>query len=346
MAFNRLLTTLAVLSVIMHASQAAAVVISEIRLNVSGSGLAWVTEDFTVYGNETLLDFTLPVHSNLVFSSNGGVIPYSSKSVEGGIMVSLNLEDILMGVKQRDLSMSYETQHLTSKNGSIWSMSFSTEATPRKTIVKLYLPKNSTILLNSLRPREVLFSVDRDSLWLYPQEVEFNFTCNYEYAGEPAVTPGQEDGGQFLPAAALFAGLLASAAVLYYFLRRKGVSKVVSQVEMSREVVSEGEPLVEAGSTKKAGDIGGIEFEFKTEKTVPQIKETVLNILNEEEKNIVVFIRERWPEDITQASIYKTMRMPKSSLSEVIKRLEKRNVIECRREGRLNWIKLKKWILD
>lgn len=345
MACRRFLIALAVLSVFMQASHARAAMINEIRLNVSDSGLLWVTEDLTVYGNETMLDLLLPVYSKLEFSSAGAVIPYSSKNIDGGVNVSLNLPDLPAGARQRDVSISYETQHLTSKNGSVWSISFSTKATPRKTILKLYLPKNSTILLPSLKPREVLFSIDRDSLWLYPQEVDFNFTCDYEYAGGPTVIPTEnKDYTQLLLAAVLLASLILFAVVLYYMVRVRGVSRVVGTVEMDKEDIQASELVSE--EMKKTADVGGIEFEFKTDKSTPNIKETVLNILNEEEKNILVFIQERWPEDITQAFIYKTMRMPKSSLSEVIKRLERRNVIECRREGRLNWIKLKKWILE
>lgn len=339
---------LVVLTILAQARCASAFMINDIQLNVSGSGQVWVTEDITVYGNETTLELLLPAYSNIEFISAGAVIPYYSKNVDSGMSVSLNLPNLPAGAKQRDVSVIYETPHLTTKNGSIWSISFSTEATPRKTILKLYLPKNSTILLPSLKPRDILFSVDRDSLWLYPQEVDFNFTCDYEYSGGPTViSPDVPDDGRLrLIASVLFAALLISAALLYYLLRSRTSPKVVGKVEVDDESVQAGESLSAAGDMKKTTEVGGIEFEFKTENSIPKIKETVLNILNEEEKNIIVFIQEKWPEDITQALIYKTIRMPKSSLSEVIKRLERRNVIECRREGRLNWIKLKKWILE
>jgi len=329
----------------------AAQVISEIKLNISGSGLVWVTEEFTILANETAVDFLLPLHKNLEIYSNGVVVPYASSYIDGGVGVYLDFSNLPSDVKLRDVLMSYQTQYLTSKNGSIWSVSFSTKATPRKTILKMHLPQNSTIV--SLSPRDVLFSVDRDALWLYPQEPEFNFTCNYEYAGGPDVLVIEDNGSEkppdnqgmvFLLLGAF--GLAVVAFLIYYILRKRASSKIVGSVEMEKPVVSTGESVLSSGESKKPGDIGGIEFEFKTGQTAPSIKTTVLNVLDEDERSIVSFIQEHGPDDITQAFIYKTTSMPKSSLSEIIKRLEKRNVIECHRQGRVNWIKLKKWVLE
>lgn len=343
MKLSRLLIALAVFSVFIQLSSAQ--IINEIKLNVSGSGLVFVTGDFNLLGNETAVDLSLPIYSNLEISSSGIVIPYTNKSFDGGVRVELDLRNLPSGVRMRDVALRYETQHLTSKNGSIWSVSFATKATPRKTIIKLYLPKNSTIL--SLSPKDVFFSVDRDSLWLYPQENEFNFTCDYEYAGGPAPPVAEGEGSNLLLTSAFVLIVLAAiAASLYYLLRRRASSKVVGKLEMEREVVSSGEQLVGSGEAKKTGGVGDIEFEFKTESTTPKVKSTVFNVLDDDEKNIISFIQEHGPEDVTQAFIYKTTRVPKSSLSEVIKRLEKRNVLECRREGRVNWIRLKKWVLE
>ncbi|MFH1125982.1 MAG: MarR family transcriptional regulator [Candidatus Altiarchaeota archaeon] len=344
MKFREILIALVVFLALMPLCSAQ--IIGEINLNVSGSGVVFVSEDFSVLENETYVDFTLPPYSNLEVSSLGVNVPYTIKNVDTGFRVDLDFSNLHSGTKLIDVLMMYETQHLTSKNGSVWSISFSTKTTPRKTLIKLFLPKNSTIL--SLQPRNVFFSsIDKDVLWLYPQESEFNFTLNYEYTGGPVVVvPEGEDNSVLILA---FVLLLSAAFIVlaYYLIKKRVSSRVVGKLEMEKEVVSSGEQVtLPEEAAKKASDIGGIEFEFKTEKSTPKIKSTVFNVLDEDERGILSLIQDHGPEDITQAFIYKTTRMPKSSLSEIVKRLEKRNVIECRREGRVNWIKLKKWVLE
>ncbi|MDD5111573.1 MAG: hypothetical protein PHG85_03435 [Candidatus Altiarchaeota archaeon] len=326
-------------------SAVSAQTISQIQLNITSSGMAFVTEEFTISGSEPSVELFIPVHKNLQIMSAGIGIPYTSRNVEGGFIISPDQQNIPAG-GVKDMTLNYETQYLTSKNGSLWSVSFRTKATPRKTIIKLHLPSNSTILPPS--PPDVLFSVDRDSLWLYPQTDEFNFTCNYEYAGGPAVLPKDVPEINVVVAIILTAVIIITAvvaiAIVYHLIRKRmASSKSVGKVEIEKDVVHS-EPVA-SGEHKKT-DLGEIEFEFKTERNNASIKQTVLNVLDDEEKNIVSFIQEHGPDDVTQAFIYKTTRMPKSSLSEVIKRLEKRNVLECRRQGRVNWIKLKKWVFD
>ena len=53
---------------------------------------------------------------------------------------------------------------------------------------------------------------------------------------------------------------------------------------------------------------------------------------------------EKSDDEITQAYIYKTTGIPKATLSEIMGRLERRNIIKRRKEGRIKWIRLKQWI--
>lgn len=76
-----------------------------------------------------------------------------------------------------------------------------------------------------------------------------------------------------------------------------------------------------------------------------KLKESIRNVLDEAELKVVDMLL-KFDEEITQAYIYKTTGIPKSSLSDIIKRLEKRNIIERKREGRINWIKLKDSVLE
>jgi uncharacterized membrane protein len=75
------------------------------------------------------------------------------------------------------------------------------------------------------------------------------------------------------------------------------------------------------------------------------VKESILNVLDESEKSVVDLLIKA-EDEITQAYVYKCTGMPKSSLSDTIKRLEKRNIIERKKEGRTNWLKLKEWVFE
>ena len=75
------------------------------------------------------------------------------------------------------------------------------------------------------------------------------------------------------------------------------------------------------------------------------VKDSIKNVLDENERQVVEIL-EKSEGEITQAYVYKSTGIPKSSLSDVIKRLEKRNIIERKKEGRTNWLKLKEWVFD
>jgi len=88
--------------------------------------------------------------------------------------------------------------------------------------------------------------------------------------------------------------------------------------------------------------------DFSVGKTVAgkrAVKESILNVLDESEKAVVELLINS-EDEITQAFIYKSTGIPKSSLSDTIKRLEKRNIIERKKEGRTNWLKLKEWVFE
>jgi len=341
---RNLLALVAVACAFLQAAVACAETVDVVDLSISSSGLVVVNQEFTISSNDKKFNMLLPPDRKLNISSSGVPVHYENKSLDDMTMISLNPANLLAGSNAKSLSLDYETQYITSKNGSVWSISFSTKTTPRKTIVKVHLPKNSTII--SLLPRDVLFSIVQDSLWLYPQGDEFNFTCNYEHVGNLQI-PIVDNGSNSTYIMALAAIVITCLALLaYYIYRRRSTSKVVGKVELNKDIIGSSESAVEGSDSKKLGEVGGVEFEFKTDKTPLRIKSTVLNVLDDAERGIVAFIQQHGPDDVTQAFIYKTTRMPKSSLSELIKRLEKRNVVECRKEGRVNWIKLKKWVLE
>ena len=68
-----------------------------------------------------------------------------------------------------------------------------------------------------------------------------------------------------------------------------------------------------------------------------------MKMLDTNERRVVDMLLDSDTE-ITQAYVYKTTGIPKASLSDIMRRLEQRNIIKRRREGRVNWITLRKWI--
>lgn len=74
-----------------------------------------------------------------------------------------------------------------------------------------------------------------------------------------------------------------------------------------------------------------------------RINPSVLKMLDKTEKEIIKLLAQS-EEEITQAYIYKTLGIPKSSLSDIIRRLEQRDLIKKKKEGRVNWINLREWV--
>lgn len=315
--------------------------------------------------------------------------------------------------------VSYGTQYLTSKDGSVWTLKFTTQATPRKTIVRLNLPRNTKIL--SLSPQTLLRSYDKDAVWLYPETEEFNFTLKYEYGGavvettvptarNETTTVKVESGGGYAPVLAAAALLIALLLVILLLLQRRGrrgrkeegvlpggrdearitppSGKAVFMKESEGEAAEEGKEVLAAGIEVNMPSVvhegvelktaeekalgGGLEVvkqesigvkgaeesgdEDLSDESIPvpvakpsggirKIKGEVLQFLDENER-VIVDLLGKYDADITQAFIYKTTKIPKASLSDILKRLEKRNLIERVKEGRVNWIKLKEGVFE
>jgi uncharacterized membrane protein len=107
-----------------------------------------------------------------------------------------------------------------------------------------------------------------------------------------------------------------------------------------------GEPGVDDYVTEEIHEKRVIDVSVgKTASGKRTVKESILNVLDESEKSVINLLIKS-EDETTQAYVYKCTGMPKSSLSDTIKRLEKRNIIERKKEGRTNWLKLKEWVFD
>jgi len=69
----------------------------------------------------------------------------------------------------------------------------------------------------------------------------------------------------------------------------------------------------------------------------------IFGLLDEKEKAVITLLQST-DNEVTQAYIRKTTKIPGSTLSKVMLRLESRNIIERRNEGQIRWVRLKEWV--
>ena len=301
--------------------------IDSVNMTIDQSGLVSVSEELIVQrGDRIAILIPVNVQGLIVSDSKGNEISYESTQKDDKQLITFFLEKSNEKMKERVI-IRYNTQQLTAKSGDIWNIEFSTTATPRHTIIKIDFPSDTRII--SMEPRDLYWTPISDSeLWVYPQIKDFHFGFDYKIGVPGPIIPRSTTTTTTttLPAQVFdmdksIIGLaiiliFIIIALLFIFQRKKSKKE---------EIVGEkikGEPK-EGGSTR--------------------IKTSIINMLDENEKKIVKMLEESEGE-ITQAYIYKSTGIPKSSLSDTMRRLEKRNIIERKKEGRTNWIRLKDWV--
>ncbi len=278
--------------------------IQKIDIRISSDGSAKVKEQLVL--NQTTARILIPKYLQdlSLTDSQGNDLGYELDEHQEGQILSIYLKS----PQEKSITISYNTQTLTVKNLSQWTFKFSSLATSRVTIVKIDFPTEANI--TSLRIKETLFHPFPlvSPLFLYPQSNKLYLETDYELLRSELP---QTD---FIYLILLFFLFLIFLAIFFYLKKRK-----VVKVEEKSEAL---EP----------------------EKEINKVNPSVLKMLDEQEKEIIKMLESSPEEEITQAYIYKTLGIPKSSLSEIIRRLEQRDLIEKKKEGRINWIKLKKWV--
>lgn len=284
--------------------------INYITLLVHENGFVDVEEELEV--NNTIASIFTPrnILDLLITDSEGNKLQYESVSGNNKQLITF----YLLSPDERLIRLRYRTLDLTSKNASTWTLKFSTSSVPRHTIIKIEFPPGSDVI--SLRPRNILRYPQNltSPLWLYPQVKDFGFECDYETG--PSIPGG--DGTHPYAVASIAVMAVVMIFLSIYILRKGKEEKILGEVK---------------------------EEKGKEEEKVSKIKPSVLNVLEENERKVVEVLQDS-DDEITQAYIYKTTGIPKATLSDLMKRLEKRNVIERRRDGRINWIKLKEWVFN
>lgn len=315
--------------------------INSINIQVYADGFVDVEIDMEV--NNTIAGIFTPedIQDILIQDSKGNSLQYDPDPVDDHQLLTFYLRT----PDERNIRLKYRTLDLTSKVGSMWTFNFSTTSAPGRTIVKIDFPRGSDVL--SLRPKDILRSPKNltTSMLLYPQSEEFSF--EYDYRVNPLPDSGYDD--LYIIAAIILP--LLFLLVFVYLAVRKGVIKGFGKIPDRREVEGVKEEAGDIITVPGEEDGRGIEISHIEDVTLIEgvqsrkIKSSVLNMLEENEKKVLEII-EKADDEITQAYIYKTTGIPKATLSDLMKRLEKRNIIYRRKEGRTNWIKLQEWVFN
>jgi len=295
--------------------------VNSINIELKANGIVDVTEELVVDKPEARI--LLPKTSGLEISDSGGKLEYTSDLIYDEQVVTFNPRSHFPESDGRVL-VSYTSDYLTHKSGSVWTLKFSSVATPAHTEVEVIFPWGAKILdLRSDAPR---YPANLSSpLSMYPQDNRFSFDCDYEVEEMKGVIPVDL-------IIIVFVIIMAAIALIVMVLKGRKKDEGTETKEQKTAPPKDEKEEQDAPSEAAEGKGG--------------IKESVLNMLDEREKEIIRVIEGSGEEEITQAYIYKTTGIPKATLSDIMKRLESRNIIESTPEGRTKWIKLKKWVFD
>lgn len=306
---------------------------NKINLDIDKSGYV-VTSYTIILEDGSDVSIILPDGSESVqVYYAGGSLRNTKTPVPEGILLDIDISPIRFF--PTEITVAYGTKLYTTKSGGIWELFYSSRSSAFKTIVKATFPQNSTII--SWNPR-FRFSLGPDTLFVYPDTDEFNLTVLYEYSDMPVnqlenktiTTNGTND----LPS--WIAIILAIIVVLLVI--------IIAMVWRRKTPQVQEKPVQEKPEPEASQEAGPIR-EQETADEGRKIKDSVYMMLDDKEREALK-VMEEYAMETTQAYVYKTTGIPKATLSDIIRRLERRNIVEKRREGRVNWIRLKDWIFE
>ncbi|MCX6695329.1 MAG: hypothetical protein NTU61_03450 [Candidatus Altiarchaeota archaeon] len=342
------------------ASLTSAYTITDINLWVGGDGYILAEEKIIVEGGFSNSQITIPAYvKDLTVADELGRVKYEITGDGAYKTLNMTFEPLDAG-ENKTIWVKYGTPQLTKKEGVNWTISYSTLASPRMTIVRVNMPIGSSFL--NLKPDKLLRSHDKYAVWIFPQEDSLDLNFTYEYSG--STTPGNQSSGNgnnstmgFMKGFMTINTVLVALASIVFL---SGIIYLAWRMELFKKEIKEKKDDAITVSVEKPGEIvkgptivgGGDSLSYDIEGGAAKrrgkriVKDSVLKMLDEKELNVVKILESSDDEELTQAYVHKTTGIPKSSLSDIIKRLEKRNILETTSQGRIKWLKLQKWSLE
>jgi len=328
---------------------AAADVIGDINLWIGEDGFTWIEQRIVFDGEGEYGSVILPsTIDEVTASDDNGRLNSNISEVDGVRRVKVFFPRYLEAGETREVWLKYGTDRITTKEEGLWRINYQTQATPRTTIVRVTYPVGAQVL--TLRPDDLLRTYVKNGVWIYPQEGDLNFSSTYKYGG---VQPVESTTTTTIPTPPpttdptiyilILGVIILFVAVIVLVLYRDRLPQFTGPRDSMRVTVNEdvvSEPKALGG--KVSYDIEGSQQPYAAK----SIKESIIKMLDDNELAIVKLLENSEEDEITQAYIHKTTGIPKSSLSDILRRIEKRNIIERRVEGRVKWIKLKSWVLE
>jgi uncharacterized membrane protein len=329
--------------------------VTSVEMEVNENGLVKVTQNVELSAQAEVYqsDITIPGAKDIEIYDSSGILEYDVIPSGNEEILNFYLSKPINPGERRTVTVIYSTDFFTSKQGSMWELSFILSVTNGSTI-KVTFPKNVIISFTS---SEVVPSTyiegNRQVLELESAGEEIDFLCEYRFleataavnesvkpqvngtaAPElPQETPeGKKPGGYFLILLALAVMIIIIFAVLRYYSKSgKKESPVIGEKEKTETKKEEGK---EKEKEKEVKDI-----------KPKEVKSSIIKLLSENERNIIEIL-EKSGGEVTQAYLYKSTKIPRSTLSKMMQTLEERNIIERRSEGKTRWVRLKEWVFE
>ena len=319
--------------------------IEQIKLDVRADGYTKVTQimEFIDEGEYTLLK--IPNNpKEISVKDSRGELEYTITKIDDEDNLKIYFRQFIESDQKEKITIKYGSHLLSRKDEENWKLKNNFETTGRKTIVKITFANGVKILY--LNPQNLLRSYVENGIWIYPQDDELNFEITYRYDTSIMTTTtliqdNQENESEmpYGNSGLILALVIALTTTLIYILHKNRLFGILKKSDISVDIANS--VIANSQLTDE-----GVTYQIESKKTGPKnVKESILNLLNENELRIVRLLEQSSEDELTQANIQKTTGIPKSSLSDILKHIEKRKIIDRRVEGRVKWIKLRKWVL-
>jgi|GEM_PF-1920947 len=322
--------------------------IKYIELKINENGIVDVTQDMELEAHATVYraDAIIPKAKNAVVydSTLDRMLEHGSVSINDEELINFYFPDPVSAGEKRNITINYSTEFFTNKRGDTWELSFLLSI-PNNTIIKAVFPGNAVISLTS---SEIIPSTYIENgmpvLELQSTGNEIDFLCEYRFmekqedvnetgnrakenetgsknrvnltGNQTIIKPGDKRFNNPAFTLILILIIFLASGALYYLKFKKPCTPLEKQKGEIKE-------------TKKNG----------------KINSSIARLLDENERTVVELLQSKGKET-TQAEIRKSTKIPGSTLSKVMLRLEERNIIERRGEGKTKRVKLKEWIFE